>query len=179
MKQTLILLAGYPGTGKSYLAELLMKQFTGFEILSPDEIKEEFWDAYVKQQNNLIKSSFMLQDTIHHTRAKFFASPLASGLHSLCMDSCVDLNSDVAPEGALDIAFFDAIGFGTVVDSLSAIKKLVFEDKKLTMDEVIKAIDANFEGYEDVKALLKSAPCYGNNDPYADSIGREIDRHSI
>ena len=46
MKQTLILLAGYPGTGKSYLAELLMKQFTGFEILSPDEIKEEFWDAY-------------------------------------------------------------------------------------------------------------------------------------
>ena len=40
MKQTLILLAGYPGTGKSYLAELLMKQFTGFEILSPDEIKE-------------------------------------------------------------------------------------------------------------------------------------------
>ena len=33
MKQTLILLAGYPGTGKSYLAELLMKQFTGFEML--------------------------------------------------------------------------------------------------------------------------------------------------
>lgn len=152
-----------------------------FETGDPCSFKtwEEFWDAYVKQQNNLIKSSFMLQDTIHHTRAKFFASPLASGLHSLCMDSCVDLNSDVAPEGALDIAFFDAIGFGTVVDSLSAIKKLVFEDKKLTMDEVIKAIDANFEGYEDVKALLKSAPCYGNNDPYADSIGHEIDRLSV
>ena len=149
-----------------------------FETGDPCSFKtwEEFWDAYVKQQNNLIKSSFMLQDTIHHTRAKFFASPLASGLHSLCMDSCVDLNSDVAPEGALDIAFFDAIGFGTVVDSLSAIKKLVFEDKKLTMDEVIKAIDANFEGYEDVKALLKSAPCYGNNDPYADSIAKDVDR---
>ena len=45
MLQSLILLAGYPGTGKSYLAKLLMKQFPGFEILSPDEIKEEFWDA--------------------------------------------------------------------------------------------------------------------------------------
>lgn len=46
MLQTLILLAGYPGTGKSYLAKLLMKRFSGFEMLSPDEIKEEFWDAY-------------------------------------------------------------------------------------------------------------------------------------
>ena len=43
MKQTLILLAGYPGTGKSYLAELLMKQFTGFEILSPDEIRRKMF----------------------------------------------------------------------------------------------------------------------------------------
>lgn len=85
-----------------------------FETGDPCSFKtwEEFWDAYVKQQNNLIKSSFMLQDTIHHTRAKFFASPLASGLHSLCMDSCVDLNSDVAPEGALDIGLLRAIGFG-------------------------------------------------------------------
>ena len=62
MKQTLILLAGYPGTGKSYLAELLMKQFTGFEILSPDEIKEEFWDAYgfrnEQEKEELIQNPF-------------------------------------------------------------------------------------------------------------------------
>lgn len=62
MLQTLILLAGYPGTGKSYLAELLMKQFTGFEILSPDEIKEEFWDAYgfrnEQEKEELIQKSW-------------------------------------------------------------------------------------------------------------------------
>ena len=103
---------------------------------------------------------------------------MGSAMHDLCMKHCIDLHQTHIPEG-IDFGYFEYMGLGTVVDSLSAIKKLVFEDKKLTMDEVIKAIDANFEGYEDVKALLKSAPCYGNNDPYADSIGHEIDRLSV
>ncbi len=46
MKKTLILLAGYPGTGKSYLAKMLMERFQGFRLLSPDDIKEEYWDTY-------------------------------------------------------------------------------------------------------------------------------------
>ena len=73
MKQTLILLAGYPGTGKSYLAELLMKQFTGFEILSPDEIKEEFWDAYgfrnEQEKEELIQNSWV--EYYHRMEWKF------------------------------------------------------------------------------------------------------------
>lgn len=73
MKQTLILLAGYPGTGKSYLAELLMKQFTGFEILSPDEIREEFWDAYgfrnEQEKEELIQKSWV--EYYHRMEWKF------------------------------------------------------------------------------------------------------------
>ena len=73
MKQTLILLAGYPGTGKSYLAELLMKQFTGFEILSPDEIKEQFWDAYgfrnEQEREELIQKSWV--EYYHRMEWKF------------------------------------------------------------------------------------------------------------
>lgn len=140
---------------------------------------EEFWNAYVAQQNNLIKTSFVLQNTIHHTRAKFFASPLASGLHTLCMESCVDLNSDIAPEGALDLAFFDAIGFGTVVDSFSAIKKLVFEDRKLSMKQLIAALDCDFEGMEDVQAMVTQVPLFGNADPYADSIGKALEASAL
>lgn len=44
MKKTLILLAGYPGTGKSYLCKLILKMENNFCVLSPDEIKEKFWD---------------------------------------------------------------------------------------------------------------------------------------
>lgn len=46
MKNTLLLLAGFPGTGKSYLAKQLTDRFPHLEVLSPDDIKEEFWDRY-------------------------------------------------------------------------------------------------------------------------------------
>ena len=73
MLQSLILLAGYPGTGKSYLAKLLMKQFPGFEILSPDEIKEEFWDAYgfrdEQEKEELIQKSWV--EYYHRMEWKF------------------------------------------------------------------------------------------------------------
>ena len=103
---------------------------------------------------------------------------MGSAMHDLCMKHCVDLHQEQVPEG-INFGYFEFMGLGTVVDSLSAVKKLVFEEKKLTMDKLIQAMDANFEGFEDVKALLKSAPCYGNNDDYADEIGRELDRISV
>jgi pyruvate-formate lyase len=69
-----------------------------------------------------------------------------------------------------------AIGFGTAIDSLAAIKKLVYDDRVVSMGELVEALDANFEGKEVVRQLCLNAPKYGNVDPYADSIGREIDR---
>lgn len=46
MKKALILLAGYPGTGKSYMANIIIKKYPELRLLSPDDIKEEFWDKY-------------------------------------------------------------------------------------------------------------------------------------
>ncbi len=62
MKKMIILLAGYPGTGKSYLANIILEQFPEFQMLSPDEIKEEFWDRYgfdnLKEKEDLICQSW-------------------------------------------------------------------------------------------------------------------------
>jgi formate C-acetyltransferase len=66
------------------------------------------------------------------------------------------------------------VGFATVVDSLAILKKLVFEDKTATMDEFIKAMDADFEGYEYLMDLSKDVPRYGNDDDYVDSIAHEV-----
>jgi formate C-acetyltransferase len=139
---------------------------------------DEFWDAYVQQHLLFLKTAFHQQYLINKIRATCFAQPMGSAMHDLCMKHCIDLHQEQIPEG-INLGYFEYMGLGTVVDSLSAIKKLVFEDKKLTMQQIIDAVDANFEGYEDVAALLRSAPCYGNNDPYADAIGREIDRISV
>ncbi|SFJ53859.1 formate C-acetyltransferase [Desulfomicrobium apsheronum] len=139
---------------------------------------EEFWNAYVQQHLLFLRAAFVQQYKINKIRATCFAQPMGSAMHDLCMKHCIDLHQEQIPEG-INLGYFEYMGLGTVVDSLAAIKKLVFEDKKLTMQQIIDAIDANFEGHEDIEALLRSAPCYGNNDPYADSIGREIDRISV
>ena len=60
------------------------------------------------------------------------------------------------------------IGPSDAADSLTAIRKLVFEDKSLTLSELCDALEANFEGYEDLRAKLLKAPKYGNDDDYAD-----------
>ena len=80
-----------------------------------------------------------------------------------------------------------AVGFADIVDSMSAIKKHVFEEKTVTMDEIMKALDANFEGYEDLHhKLMYDTPRYGNDDDYADDIAayltevytREMDKYT-
>ena len=139
---------------------------------------DEFWNAYVTQHHNLLRATFIQQYIVIQTRARHFAAPMLSAMHDLCMKYCRDLHSPHIPEG-VEFGYFEFMGFGTVVDSLSAIKKLVYEDKKLTMNQLLEALEHNFEGYEDIQHLLKSAPCYGNDDPYADAIGKELDRMSV
>ena len=69
-------------------------------------------------------------------------------------------------------------GAPNVGDSLAAIKKAVFEDKKITMDRLIDALDKNFEGEEEILHILKSAPKFGNDDDYVDSIVNEVLIHA-
>lgn len=136
---------------------------------------EEFWNAYKIQHHVLLRATFIQEYVVIKTRAKHFAAPMLSGMHDLCMKHCLDLHTPHIPDG-VDLGYFEFMGLGTVVDSLAAIKKIVFEEKKLTMAQVIEALEHNFEGYEDVQQLLRSAPCYGNDDEYADKIGLELDR---
>jgi formate C-acetyltransferase len=67
------------------------------------------------------------------------------------------------------------MGFGTVIDSLSAIRTLVFEEKKLSMGELLDALDADFVGHEAVRQMCLGAPKYGNNVPEVDQIGHDIE----
>jgi formate C-acetyltransferase len=162
----------YNGRMKLYGDERL-----GLETGDPAafETWDGFWNSYLMQQTNFLKHAFIQQQIIIHLRPRHFATPLGSALHDLCMKECKDLHSPKI-EGGIDLGYFEFIGYGTVVDSLSAIKKLVFEEKKLTMTQVMEALKNNFEGAEDIRHMLMNAPAYGNNDPYADAIARAVDR---
>jgi pyruvate-formate lyase len=68
------------------------------------------------------------------------------------------------------------VGLVNVADSLAAIKKLVFDEKKVTMKELKEALASNWEGngYPDLRKAFLAAPKYGNDDDYADSITKEL-----
>ena len=68
------------------------------------------------------------------------------------------------------------VGMINVADSMAAIKKLVFDEKKVTMKELKAALAANWQGngYEEMRKMFLAAPKYGNGDDYVDSIAREL-----
>ncbi|WP_045218508.1 (2S)-3-sulfopropanediol dehydratase [Desulfonatronum thioautotrophicum] len=152
------------------------EEIVGLETGDSSRFKtwEEFYAAYLKQHRNLLAKAFWQQYIVDCLRPQHFATPLASVLHDLCMEKGKDLQSQHI-DGGLDFSYFEFLGYGTVVDSLAAIKKVVFDDGRLSMQDVVEAMKANFEGYEEVRELLRSAPRFGNNDPFADSIAKKLD----
>lgn len=90
---------------------------------------------------------------------------------SLFIDDCIDLVCDYS-EGKMKYfnIGFHGVGISTAADSLAAIKKTVYEDKIFTLSDVKKALEANFEGYEDLRKKLASCPKMGNNDDYVDGF---------
>jgi pyruvate-formate lyase len=66
------------------------------------------------------------------------------------------------------------VGAINAADSLAAIKKLVFEEKKITLKQLKQATTANWEGYEEIRKMCLQAPKYGNDIDYVDSIACQL-----
>jgi formate C-acetyltransferase len=69
---------------------------------------------------------------------------------------------------------FNPVGMINVVNSFAAVKKLVFEEKKFSLETLHSAIDADWEGYEDIRSMCINAPKYGNGDPFADEFAKDL-----
>jgi formate C-acetyltransferase len=141
------------------------RRFTTFEAML---------DAFKQQVLHLTKHIF-IQDRVHATiRPGLLASPLQSSLHDLCLQQAADIQTGRF-EGGIAPGFWDPIGLGTAIDSLAALKKLVYDDATVTMDQMVAALKNNFVEYELLEKRCVDAPKFGNDDPYADDIGRELE----
>ena len=100
----------------------------------------------------------------------YFPMPIAS----LVMDNCIEKGKDVTAGGAkYNRTGIGGVGQSNVGDALSAIKKLVFDDKKYTGEFLLKVTNANWEGYEPLRQeIINEVPKFGNDDPYVDEITR-------
>ena len=95
---------------------------------------------------------------------------------TLTLRGAVEKGLDAVNGGALCNVgpTIQAIGFGTLADSVAAVKKVIYDDKKYSIEDMKKAIDSNYMGYEKLRAELLAAPKYGNDDDFVDNIAADL-----
>lgn len=105
---------------------------------------------------------------------------IPSPFQSVLMCDCVKDRKDIADGGKYNNYGFHGAGLSNASDALAAIKLHIFEKKDMSKEELLHALDVNFEGEEAIHKALVGAPKMGNNDDYVDSIGVSLlDKFSL
>ncbi|UEL47984.1 Trans-4-hydroxy-L-proline dehydratase [Terrisporobacter petrolearius] len=161
----LTLYNGYDNVSKKQLGLQLgyAKDFKSFE---------ELFEAYKKQIEYFLDIKIKGSNVIEEIYARYMPAPFLSIITNDCISSGKDYNAGGA---RYNTNYIQGVGIGTITDSLSAIKYNVFDKQKFSMEELIKALEDNFEGHEIIKNLVSNkTPKYGNDDDYADDIMKDI-----
>jgi formate C-acetyltransferase len=133
---------------------------------------EEVWAAYERQVEALMPVTRLYKNMDKQLYAAYAPTPFQSAL----FHGCIERGLDITQGGTMphmDSAT-SLCGAPNIGDSLAAIKKAVFEEKKITMDRLIDALDKNFEGEEEILHILRDAPKFGNDNDYVDSIVNDV-----
>ncbi len=155
-------------------------RLTGTETGNPGEFKcfDDLYNALMKQHKFITHRLFRLAAIALKEQPKYLRLPFLSAMGiGQCMEHGQDLlvpHPDFTMFGISDRAIID------VADSLIAVKKLVFEEKKLSMDELLSALDNNFDGFrgEEIRMMCLAQPKYGNDIDEVDNLAGKISRDS-
>ncbi len=133
---------------------------------------EQFLRAVKTQLAALVKLLVDCGNMADTVRAKYQPTPYLSAL----MDDCAENGKDVNEGGTTwNFITVEGLGIATLADSVAAIKKMVYDEERLSMGELLEAIHSNYDGHEKTRQLLRSrAPKFGNDDDYVDEIAREL-----
>ncbi len=132
---------------------------------------DELWNAFVFTTRYLTRLFVDLCNVGAMVRDKNVSKLVKS-----CTTDCsISRGINMDGGGALyNYGCVETGGHGAVGDSLYAMKKLVYDEGKLTLQELEAALAADFEGYEDIRRMLLSVPKYGNNDEGADEMAARV-----
>ena len=149
-------------------------ELLGLETGDPRDFKniEELKDALKKQLAyfyRMIKDGYDLMVPYHMLRYPVIFA-------SMAMKGCVESGKSVQEGGAkYSTAGMFITGSANLADSIVAIEDVVYKDHDVTMDQLIEALDKNFEGEERLRQLLiNKPPKYGNDNEYVDGVAREM-----
>jgi len=133
---------------------------------------DELFEAFKRQLHYFVEIKIRGNQLIERMYAEYMPAVFLSVL----IDDCIKKGGDYNNGGPrYNTNYIQCVGIGTITDSLSTIKKHVFEDGTLTMGELMAALSSDFRNKEDLrKIFLNRTPRYGNDDDYADSIMRRV-----
>jgi len=145
-------------------------QRIGLETGDPTQLEtfEELFEAYERQLSHFVDIKIRGNNVVERLYASYLPAPFLS----LLIDDCITKGRDYHDGGArYDTSYIQGVGVGTMTDALAAIKYHVFDEKTLTMAELLAVLRENFESHERMRQmLLNKAPKYGNDDDYADDV---------
>jgi len=108
-------------------------------------------------------------------RDAIWAERFHNPLISCTIDGCLDAAKDMTAGGArYNFGVVGGGGLGTVVDSLAAIRRFVFEERSVSMTELCAALDTNFRGHEALRQRLSAGPRFGNDVDEVDALARDL-----
>ena len=154
----------------------------GDKDLATFESFDELMDALKHQLRYYDRQGVIGVMCVERAYAEMTPTPYASAL----MDDCIQRGLDIEWGGAhYNTIFLRGVGMANIGNSLAAIKKLVFEEKKLTGAQLMHALKTDFEDTTttptgpEIQRMCLAAPKYGNDDDYVDLLVKEPTRHSM
>jgi pyruvate formate-lyase/glycerol dehydratase family glycyl radical enzyme len=133
---------------------------------------DDLMAAYLEQVRFFFGRLNAIENTSRTIYEKYLPRPFYSAVLEGCIERGQDCRKWAYPSSVHDICIM--LGPTNVADSITAVKKVVFEDKKVTMDRLIRAMDDNWAGAEEIRQLMLTAPKYGNDDDYADETAAAV-----
>ena len=131
---------------------------------------EDAIQAYLAQLRFFFEKQVAIGNLVDVLDSKYLYQPFLSAL----LDGCIENAKDCRHYKFFPNTIVQPVGQVTLVNSLAAMKKLIFEDKKVTMDELIDALKSNWEGKEGLRQMFVKAPKFGNDDDYVDLLARDV-----
>jgi len=146
----------------------------GPETGEPSEFEDfdQLFDAFKTQLAHFIDIKIKGNNIIEQLNARYMPVPFLS----LLIDDCIENGMDYNAGGArYNTSYIQGVGLGSVTDAMSALKYQIFDQKRVSMNDLIEALRADFKGYEALhRSLLDETPKYGNDDDYADGILKQV-----
>ena len=133
---------------------------------------EELYEAWHKQMVYFVNLKLSVNNYIE----RMFSLYAPATFLSLYIDDCIEKGKDYYSGGArYNTTYIQCTGLGTITDCFTTLKKHVFEDKRYTMDEMLKAVAENWKDNEKMRQYIRNhTPFFGNDDAYADTIAVRV-----